>query len=352
MQNAPGSRVWTDFLTGDGGVVEVDDISGGGAYSVRYTSFEFLEFFNRSTWSPSNTLISGPTELGLRIVAGPGTGQDLYTYDPNIQFYNPYVLNRIDPRRMLIGTTRIYESRDRGDTLVNLFSTGKFISSLSYGGRLKGVAMPDAFYVGTRGAGQPLVLRRTTAGGAIQVLTAYPGASVRDLVMDPQDIRRVYVVDEQNRVWASFDAGLTWHNLTANLPTLLGQVRTVELFRPAYGSRTVLIVGGLGGVFQLCEPGTAGAVWSRLGSNLPHGLVLDLRYNYKANVLVAGILGRGAWTLTNLGGAHATWESAASATAAGSAVETATQMALPANLPKVAPRPRASASQAAPPATQ
>jgi hypothetical protein len=28
-------------------------------------------------------------------------------------------------------------------------------------------------------------------------------------------------------------------------------------------------------------------------------LVLDLHYNYMDNVLVAGFLGRGAWTLTN-----------------------------------------------------
>jgi hypothetical protein len=359
MQNAPGSRFWTDFLQGDGGVVEVDDKSGGGAYSTRYTSFNFLGFFNRSTWSPSNTLMSGPTQLGLQITSGAGTGLNLYNFDPNIQFYNPYVLNRIDPTRMLIGTANIYESLDRGDTLANLLFTGKFISSLSYGGRLKGVPAPAAFYVGTAGAGQPLVLRRTTAGGAIDTLTAYPGGGVRDLVMDPQDIRRVYVVDEQNRVWASFDAGATWRNLTANLPTLLGQARTVELYRPSLSGRTVLVVGGLGGAFQLCEPGTAGALWSRLGSNLPHGLVLDLRYNYKANVLTAGILGRGAWTLSNYftGGSHGTWESAATVTAtaseaAGAAAESATAVALPASLPTAAPRARTGAAAAVLPTKQ
>jgi hypothetical protein len=358
MQNAPGSRVWTDFLQADGGVVEVDDTSGAGGSSIRYTSFPVLEFFNRSTWSPSNTLISGPTPLGLQIVAGPGNGQRLRAYDPTVQFYNPYVLNRIDPRRMLIGTTNIYESRDRGDTLVNLFATGKFVSSLSYGGRLKGVPVPDAFYVGTSGPGQPYILHRGTEGGAIGTLTAYPGGGVQDLVMDPQDTRRVYVVDDRNRVWASFDTGLTWRNLTANLPTLLGQGRTVELFRPASGGHTVLIVGGLGGVFQLCAPGTPGALWSRLGSNLPHGLVLDLRYNYKANVLVAGILGRGAWTLAGplTGAASATWESAATAAtaepAAGLVSGTAASMALPANMPKPAPRARPGAAPAEVPTQQ
>lgn len=166
------------------------------------------------------------------------------------------------------------------------------------------------------------------------------------------------MVDEQNRVWASFDSGATWRNLTANLPRLLAQenvpgtsparlARTVELFRPAINGRTVLLVGGLGGVFEMCEPGTAGAVWNRLGSNLPHGLVLDLRYNYKANVLIAGVFGRGAWTLTNFftGGSHSTWESAAAATANESATA-ATPLALPTGVPTVAPQSGASGARA------
>jgi hypothetical protein len=344
IQNAPGSRTWTDFLQGDGGVVEVDETTGGGAYSTRYTNFEVLEFFNRSTWSPSNALVSGPTELGLQIVSGPGTGLDLHTYDTSIQFYNPYVLNRIDPRRMLIGTNNIYESRDQGDTLYNIFGAGKPVSALSYGGRLGGVAVPDAFYVGTFGDTEPRLLHRSGTARAIQTLHAYPGGGVNDLVMDPQDLRRVYVVDEQNRVWASFDEGLSWRNLTRNLPILVGQVRTIELVRPAPGGKTVLLVGGQSGVFQLPEPGTAGAVWSRLGSNLPHGLVLDLRYNDRAKVLVAAVLGRGAWTLAGYfsGAGDAVWESAAPAGADAAATAAAAPMTLPPGIRKGAPRARGS----------
>jgi hypothetical protein len=346
MQSAPGSLIWNEFLVGDGGVVAIDDTSANGASSIRYTSFFRLGNFNRSTWSPANTLIGGPTALGLQIVSGPGTGQRLFAFDPNIQFYNPYELNRIDPRRMLIGTASIYESRDRGDTLANLFFTGKFISSLSYGGRLNGVANPDAFYVGTMGSARPLILHRASAGGAITELTAYPGGGVRDLVMDPQNTGHVYVVDEQNRVWASFDIGVTWRNLTANLPTLLGQGRTIEIFRPrASSGRTVLVVGGLGGVFQMRNPGTTGAAWARLGSNLPHGLVLDLRYNTTSNVLLAAVFGRGAWTLTNFRG-RGIWQHAATATADGSAEQAQViPFALPADMPTAPPLARDSTDQ-------
>jgi hypothetical protein len=123
--------------------------------------------------------------------------------------------------------------------------------------------------------------------------------------------------------------------------------RTVELFRPAINGRTVLLVGGIGGVFELCERGTPGAVWTRLGSNLPHGLVLDLRHNYKANILIAGVFGRGAWTLTNFftGRSHSTWASAATAMANESAT-TAMPLALPAGVPTVAPQSKASGARA------
>jgi hypothetical protein len=102
-------------------------------------------------------------------------------------------------------------------------------------------------------------------------------------------------------------------------------------------------------VFQLRDPASAGTAWSRLGSNLPHGLVLDLRYNEQADVLIAGILGRGAWTLNHslAGGAAAVWANALDATALDATGGLAAPMALPATLPKAAPRARAGAIPAA-----
>src|SRR5437762_12891914 len=76
--------------------------------------------------------------------------------------------------------------------------TGKFITALTYGGRLSGTAFPDVFYVGLRGSTAPFLLHRVTLGGSISPLTAYPGISVRAMTMDPQNYKNLYVLDSRS----------------------------------------------------------------------------------------------------------------------------------------------------------
>jgi len=311
IQTAPGEVTWTQLRGGDGGNVAVDsDQTAHPGTTIRYTSSQFFGFFNRTTWNATNTRVGGLTQVQLRITSGPGTGSTLFQADPNIQFYQPFVLNVIEPSHMLIGTANIYESLNRGDALADLGFTGFFIgdtlgsSPLAYGGRLNGVPNPDVFYVG---AG-PTIRHRVTRGGPITTLNAYPGGRVRSLVIDPQNFQRVYVLDFFNKVWASLDEGTSWTDLTADLASLSSDVRTIEVVRLEASKHTVLIVGGLGGVFQRKlatdrdgEDENEGEDdgWHTLGKGLPPAFVRDLHYNSANDILVAGTLGRGAWTLPN-----------------------------------------------------
>jgi hypothetical protein len=300
IQLAPTEFTWEQLLGGDGGNVAVDsDQAAHPGATIRYTSSQFFGNFNRTTWNAANKFL-GFAFVQLRITSGPGAGLTLFQ-DPNLQFYQPYVLNAIDPSRMLIGTANIYESLDRGDSLANLGFTGFFIgdrlgaSPLAYGGRLNGEVHPDVFYVG---AG-PNIFHRVNIGDPITTLSAYPGGRVRALVIDPQNYQTIYVVDFLNQVWASFDEGASWIDLTANLASLSSDIRTIEVVSlEATSQNPVLLVGGLGGVFQMPNPGAPNASWTVLSSELPHGFVRDLHYNAAKDVAVAGILGRGAWTLT------------------------------------------------------
>ena len=159
-QVGPGGTTWNDFQAeGDGGKVAVDaDQTAHPGTSIRYSSYQFFHHFIRRTVDANNVVLSTDA-IQLKIVAGTGKSKHLPEFDPGIGVYQQFVLNTIDPSRMLIGTTNLYESFDRGDSLTNLGSLGAFVGgsdagqapvgrAMAYGGRLNGVAYPDVFYAG------------------------------------------------------------------------------------------------------------------------------------------------------------------------------------------------------------
>jgi hypothetical protein len=245
-------------------------------------------------------------------VAGPGAGQNLLDFDPFVQFYHPFVLNAVDPSRMLLGTQTLYESFDRGDSLTNLnFSNGQFVGAspspfgsfqndagvpLVYGGRLGGVANPDVIWAGV---GDQIVYRERL-GDPLQAVKGYHGGMVETIVADPQDYRHVFVCDDSNQVWSSSDAGHSFRNLTANLPQLGGIVLTVEVARTGpQPTDLTLVAGCLNGAYARDATGGGSHAWRRLGDDLPNAMALDLHYYPAQGLLLAGTLGRGVWTLTD-----------------------------------------------------
>ena len=89
-------------------------------------------------------------------------------------------------------------------------------------------------------------------------------------------------------------------NMTFNLASLsglTGLVTTIEVFSPDATLANTVVIGGGFGLFQLPATGTTWTRLTGLDDNLPPALVLDLQYDYADNVLVAGTLGRGSWTI-------------------------------------------------------
>src|SRR5262249_38247092 len=61
------------------------------------------------------------------------------------------------------------------------------------------------------------------------------------------------------------------------------------------GTTYDVLVGGLRGVFRMVstDPGK----WTKFGLNLPNAVTTEVDYNAADDVLLAGTLGRGAWTI-------------------------------------------------------
>jgi hypothetical protein len=301
-QASAGSATWRTVNQGDGGRVAVDNADVG-ANSIRYTSSQFYgggtNGLRRRTYNSSNVQQSN-TGVAL-IVAGSG-GQNLYANDANIQFYGPLETNKVVGGRLYVGTRRVYESLDSGANITAINSSlgtpdlGASVTTIVAGGRLSGVNNPDVLYAGTTNS---RVFLRTTAGGILNQLTSYTGASVQDIVMNTQNWQEVYVIDN-NQVFRSINAGTAFTDVTGNLPNVgTMELQTVEYVDlPAAAVDDVILVGGRDGIFAARTSNPF--FWFELGgSSMPNVPVFDLQYDAEDNILMAGTLGRGLFTLAN-----------------------------------------------------
>ncbi len=285
-ETATGSTTWREVNSGNGGAVAIDDTTlAGQNESYRYTAGEDLAGFEKRTVDANNNVLD--TENPALMVTD--AGADFYTVDGG-QFVTPVVLNSIDPSRMVIGGSKaVFESFDRGESLTDLTLVPN-AHAMVYGGYLDGVANPDVLWV-VSDAG---VYLRTSATGTLTRLAGYTGGPARDIVVDPTDWQKAYVIDANN-IYYTADGGGTWTNITHGDVRLVG-LQSVQFV--AAGNASAILVGGLDGVFE-SQGGTTG-VWNRLGADLPNVAVQDMVYDPQDDVLIVGTLGRGAWELRDI----------------------------------------------------
>jgi uncharacterized repeat protein (TIGR01451 family) len=289
VQITPGSTTWRSVSTADGGDVAVDNITLAAMnQSVRYSSSQNLGNFRREIYDSANNRV-GPAAFPQLMVVGGGAPLQA-------QFVTPLELNAINPTRLVIGgSNSVYESFNQGNTIAEINGPGANRNAMAYGGRSGGADNPDVLYVGSGSA----MFLRTTAGADLAPTAALPAGAgaVRDVVLDPDDWRSAYVVDN-NQVFRTTDAGASWTDVTGNLPELgAGDFSTTEFV--AGSPKDLLLVGTNAGVFVSFS--TNGFTsWNKLGTGLPNAPVTDLDYDVADDVLLAGTLGRGAWTIGNL----------------------------------------------------
>ncbi len=277
-----GNTRWRSISTADGGDVAVDDIGTPGV-AIRYSSWQSLGGFRRRTVDAANT-VTATVFPGLTVVGG---GAAL-----NRAFKTPIALNNVTPTRLVIGGgNSVYESLDQGGTITEI-GPGIVVNSpdsdpIAYGA----TGNVDMLYVGS---GNQVFIRNAPAPAALAASAAYPGtARVVDIAIDPGNPQVAYVADATT-VFRTANGGGAWANITGNLLTLTpGAILSI-----AYSTSNAdgsVVVGTNNGAF--IARGPAFTTWGPVGSALPRAPVYDLEYDATDEVLTAGVLGRGAWTV-------------------------------------------------------
>jgi hypothetical protein len=265
----------------DGGDVAVEDWSST-ASSTRYSSEQNLGGFRRRTVSSADAV----TSTVFPALTPTGT-------DPEItgQFRTPIATNPFSAARLVIGGSNgVYESTNRGDTVTRISTL--VVNSASGDPLVYGYFNDVGFLL--FGSGNN-IYQRVGTGGTIQNI-ANLGTTVVDLDINPSLlVQQVAIGSDRIRYSATLTPNFV--NIGGNLPSYdPGALRSV-VWVP--GANPAIVVGADRGVFISYQVHGFG-YWFRLGFSLPTAPVFELEWDESDGLLVAGLLGRGAWTLGSI----------------------------------------------------
>ena len=293
-----GLAAWDHIATGDGGVVQVDFNTP----EIVYHEFQYSGsgFLRRS--DDSGASFNSKT-----------TGID--TSDPG-RFIIPYELDPSNPNRLVLGTNRVYQSTDRGNSwsAISPVLGAGVVAALDVAasdGNTIYTAYTDGSVFATFDGGANWVQRTTNLPGP-PTSGIYSGANfgdltgpelvpedqpgnvgIADFAIDPSDHQTAYIVRDvfgPGRVWKTVNGGVAWSDISGNLPDLPARSIVID----PRGEVAVLYVALDRGVYRSADSGTT---WELFGTGLPNTVSRDLELNLSLSRLTVGTHGRGAWTI-------------------------------------------------------
>ncbi|HLZ03243.1 MAG TPA: autotransporter domain-containing protein [Bradyrhizobium sp.] len=345
LQHAPGSARFDTINGGDGTNVAINDVTlRSQGQSVIYSTEENLTFAYRlianaqgQPLGPGTDPINSPGGATINCSLGANHNQDcgvLTGAAPNGAFSGQFVLNRIDPTRIVMtGVTDVFTTQDTtlsGNVNVNATSVNLVLTDL---GSVGPNGLPSVVSYGTQDNTQALAVGAyvnpsTTisgsvwfgTGGALTKLTAYSGDTPTGIVFDNRNSSNIYVADASNLYYttnanAGPTATFTTINLSEHVP---GFVRPTSVEFISNNGVNALLVGGLNTPLSCNTATPDGCIilptqspitvadadingglsgWRAFGQGLPNALVYAMAYNQAVDVLAVSSIGAGAYVL-------------------------------------------------------
>jgi len=197
----------------------------------------------------------------------------------------PWLQDPISPQTLYAGFDNVWKSIDRGNnwTPISTFNSGG-ITSLA-------VAKSNPQYIY---ASDGTTIYKTTNGGASWLTIPGPlGVSntITYITISATDPAKLWITfsgyTAGNKIFKSMDAGLTWINLSGNLPNIPANCVVNQT-----GTNDGIYVGTDLGVYYTDASLTS---WMPFSNGLPNVIIDELEIHYGTNKLRAATYGRGLW---------------------------------------------------------
>lgn len=267
-----GSDSWSKVFGGDGGWCAIQ----GTNEDVLYEEYVYLNMY-KSTDGGANWNEVHPGSSG------------------SANFIAPFVLAPSNANVLYGGMLSVHKSTNGGNSWFypdgDSNWNGTPVATI-------GVAPTDEDYVmagtGDSGASPSIEFFRTTNGGAswTNVTAQFANRYPTDFTYDPasgQDVWATVSGYGTGHVFRSGDAGLTWSDVSGNLPDIPAQSVAVDPIDPDWA-----YVGTDLGVYRTTD---GGATWTDFNAGIPTAMILDVVIHPATRRMRAATFGIGVWEI-------------------------------------------------------
>lgn len=222
------------------------------------------------------------------------------TYNEDGGWTTPMIMDPNNPNILYAGYGNVWKSTNMGDTWSKI-SNFPVISGYGKPAIISALTIcpsnPDYIYTAKRihhRYDSPSTLWRTTDGSHWENVTdGLPDHLYFSyLAVDDDDPNSVWVTcsgfDAGSKVYHSSDAGLTWENVSLNLPNV--PVNTIV--HQNGSEQNIVYIGTDAGVYYTWDGHGA---WELFSTDLPNVIVSELEIHYLTKKLYAATFGRGIW---------------------------------------------------------
>jgi photosystem II stability/assembly factor-like uncharacterized protein len=275
---------------GEAGKIIVDPLSPNRLYFYSPNDVNLNSFILRSDNGGASWI---PKGAGIPVPPGYSFGMG----------YAPQKAFQMDPSnhdRLIVGTDRVYQTLDDGNSWTALSPPGLFGGQLVTALDIVTLTANTTIYAATQD-GKVFV---TSDGGSSwqerdSGLTLDPFYPAQVIKINPADPTQAFLIPSTyptnvfgpTHVWMTSDAGNSWQEITSNLPA---EDWTDSLAVDWRFATPVLYVGTARGVFASMDLGTT---WSSFGQGLPNAAVTDLQLSPDLGLLAAATFGRGVYEI-------------------------------------------------------
>jgi photosystem II stability/assembly factor-like uncharacterized protein len=215
-----------------------------------------------------------------------------YEADETVPFVTVVRLDPREPGALYSASSRVWRSRDGGDTWRPLPTATADGSSWDETATIRAIALPSddsPVVMVAKGNG---VFRSANRGETWVSGSGLPGGLVTHVEIDPGDPSTAFACIATTTgppLYRTADGGLTWTPSASGLPLFAAQV---VRFSPTDANE--MFCGTDVGVFRSTD---RGASWTRAGAGLPASSVHDVRIFDDGSLVRVATYGRGIWEL-------------------------------------------------------